>query len=99
MSFCRSIVIAVGSRAAAYTFTIRPVMSRLKAAITAIRIVRKNFFGFGNRISIQTKPTWDDDERVVHLTNVTFDFGNSSGLTWAAAALIFNQKKIDDYGR
>ena len=38
-------MIAVGSRAAAYTFTIRPVMSRLKAAITAIRIVRKNFLG------------------------------------------------------
>ena len=38
-------MIAVGSRAAAYMFTIRPVTSRLNAAIAAIRIVRKNFFG------------------------------------------------------
>ena len=38
-------MIAVGSMAAAYTFTIRPVTSRPKAAIATIRIVRKNFLG------------------------------------------------------
>jgi len=47
MSFCRSIVIAVGSRAAAYTFTIRPAAPKPRADKAAIRIVRKNFFGFG----------------------------------------------------
>ena len=47
MSFCRSIVIAVGSRAAAYTFTIRPAAPKPRADKAAIRIVGKNFFGFG----------------------------------------------------
>ena len=46
INFCRSTVIAVGSRAAAYTFTIRPAASKPRADKAAIRTVRKNFFGF-----------------------------------------------------
>jgi hypothetical protein len=38
-------VVAFGSRPAAYTFTIRPVTSRLKAAMKAIKTVLKNFLG------------------------------------------------------